>query len=69
MSPVLDFTDCKTVEDVNAKWLEYAKDMEPWKTFFKKLLGEACNGECENCKNLKKCLEEFYKETDKDMAD
>lgn len=34
---ILDFSDCKTVEDVNSKWLSYAKDMEPYKSLFKRL--------------------------------
>ena len=34
---ILDFTDCKTVEEVNQKWLEYAKDIEPYKTLFKNI--------------------------------
>jgi len=36
----LDFTDCKTVEDVNKKWVKYAKDIEPYKSFFKKIISE-----------------------------
>ena len=34
---ILDFTDCKSEEDVNKKWLEYAKDLEPYKSLIKKL--------------------------------
>ena len=34
---VLDFTDCKTVKEVNKKWLEYAKDLKPYKELFKML--------------------------------
>lgn len=34
---IFDFTDCKTVEDVNKKWVEYAKDIEPYKSLFKRL--------------------------------
>ena len=36
----LDFSDCKTVEEVNKKWLEYAKDIEPYKALLKKLTRE-----------------------------
>lgn len=35
---ILDFSDCKTVDDVNKKWLKYAKKVEPYKTLFQKLL-------------------------------
>ena len=34
---ILDFTDCKTVEDANKKWLEYAKDIPPYKQLLEKL--------------------------------
>jgi len=37
---ILDFTDCKSVEDVNKKWLEYARDLEPYKSLIKKLENE-----------------------------
>ena len=40
MKVILDFTDCKTVEEVNKKWLKYAKDIEPYKTLFRKLKGD-----------------------------
>ncbi len=39
----LDFTDCKTVKDVNKKWIGYAKDIEPYKSLFKKLQKEVIN--------------------------
>jgi hypothetical protein len=34
---ILDFTDCKTIDEVNKKWLEYAKDIEPYKTLLSKI--------------------------------
>lgn len=37
---VLDFTGCETVDDVNKKWLDYAEDIEPYKSLFKKLREE-----------------------------
>ncbi|GAH43895.1 unnamed protein product [marine sediment metagenome] len=36
---ILDFTDCKTVEEVNAKWLEYAEEIEPYKSLLVKIKG------------------------------
>lgn len=34
---IMDFTDCKTLEDVNKKWIEYAKEVEPYKSLIKRL--------------------------------
>ena len=34
---ILDFTDCNSIEEVNQKWLKYAEEMEPYKSFLKRL--------------------------------